>query len=61
MLQEEVIISVMKGPRTFTREDVVEINCRGGIISVRPTLLDLVLENGARIGGTRRVYEEERF
>ena len=31
---EEVMVSVMKAPKTFTREDVVEINCHGGILSV---------------------------
>jgi len=47
-IQEEVMVSVMKAPKTFTREDVVEINCHGGIVSVNRTL-QLVLENGARL------------
>ncbi|MBM7704218.1 tRNA uridine-5-carboxymethylaminomethyl(34) synthesis GTPase MnmE [Metabacillus iocasae] len=45
---EEVMMSVMKGPRTFTREDIVEINCHGGIVSVN-RVLQLVLANGARL------------
>lgn len=45
---EEVMVSVMKAPRTFTREDVVEINCHGGIVSVN-RVLQLVLKNGARL------------
>jgi tRNA modification GTPase len=45
---EEVMISVMKAPRTFTRENVVEINCHGGLVSVNK-VLQLVLENGARL------------
>lgn len=45
---DEVIVSVMKAPKTFTREDVVEINCHGGYISVK-RILELVLENGARL------------
>ncbi|MBO8164804.1 MAG: tRNA uridine-5-carboxymethylaminomethyl(34) synthesis GTPase MnmE [Brevibacillus sp.] len=45
---EEVLVSVMKAPRTFTREDVVEVNCHGGFISVQ-RVLDLLLENGARL------------
>ena len=45
---EEVMVSVMKAPRTFTREDVVEINCHGGIVSVN-RVLELVLTNGARL------------
>lgn len=45
---EEVMVSVMKGPKTFTREDVVEINCHGGILSVN-RVLQLVITNGARL------------
>src|SRR5690606_35752428 len=45
---EEVMVSVMKAPRTFTREDVVEINCHGGLVSVN-RVLQLVLTNGARL------------
>lgn len=45
---EEVLVSVMRAPRTFTREDVVEVNCHGGIVSVE-RVLDLILENGARL------------
>ena len=42
------MLSVMKKPRTFTREDVVEINCHGGIVVVNQ-LLQLVLRQGARL------------
>ncbi|KSU81677.1 tRNA modification GTPase [Fictibacillus enclensis] len=45
---EEVMVSVMRGPRTFTREDVIEINCHGGIVSVN-RVLQLVLSHGARL------------
>lgn len=45
---EEVLVSVMRAPRTFTAEDVVEINCHGGMISVR-RVLDFVLKTGARL------------
>jgi tRNA modification GTPase len=45
---EEVMVSVMRAPRTFTREDVVEINCHGGIVSVK-SVLDLVLAQGVRM------------
>lgn len=45
---EEVLVTVMRGPRSFTREDVVEISCHGGFVSVRK-VLDLVLEHGARL------------
>lgn len=42
---EEALVTVMRSPRTFTREDVVELNCHGGIISVRK-VLNLLLSNG---------------
>ncbi|HEX6922981.1 MAG TPA: tRNA uridine-5-carboxymethylaminomethyl(34) synthesis GTPase MnmE [Bacillales bacterium] len=45
---EEVMVSVMRGPKTFTREDVVEINCHGGLVSVN-RVLELVLSQGARL------------
>ncbi|MDZ5710596.1 tRNA uridine-5-carboxymethylaminomethyl(34) synthesis GTPase MnmE [Jeotgalibacillus haloalkalitolerans] len=45
---EEVMVSVMKGPKTFTREDVVEINCHGGVVSVN-RVLQLLLREGARL------------
>ena len=43
---DEVLVSVMKAPHTYTREDVVEINCHGGIISTRE-ILAATLEAGA--------------
>lgn len=45
---EEVMVSVMKGPKTFTREDVIEINCHGGLVTVNQ-VLQLVLRQGARL------------
>lgn len=45
---EEVMVSVMKGPKTFTKEDVVEINCHGGIVSANRVLKHVLL-NGARL------------
>ncbi|MCM3618235.1 tRNA uridine-5-carboxymethylaminomethyl(34) synthesis GTPase MnmE [Sutcliffiella horikoshii] len=45
---EEVMVSAMRGPKTFTREDVIEINCHGGLVSVNK-LLQLVLSRGARL------------
>jgi len=45
---DEVILTVMRAPRSYTREDVVEMNCHGGIVALRG-VLDLVLENGARL------------
>lgn len=45
---DEVLISVMLAPKTFTAEDVVEINCHGGI-STTNKVLELVLSNGAKL------------
>ncbi len=44
---DEVLVSVMRAPGTYTREDVVEINCHGGIVPLRETL-ELVLDGGGR-------------
>ncbi|WP_057979558.1 tRNA uridine-5-carboxymethylaminomethyl(34) synthesis GTPase MnmE [Caloramator mitchellensis] len=45
---DEVIVSYMKAPNTYTREDIVEINCHGGVVAVR-RVLATVLNNGARL------------
>lgn len=42
------MVSVLKAPRTFTREDVIEINCHGGIVTVNQ-VLQLALREGARL------------
>ena len=45
---DEVLIVFMQGPSTYTREDMVEIYCHGGIISVK-NILQLILNKGARL------------
>ena len=45
---DEVLISIMKAPRSFTTEDVVEINCHGGIATTNK-ILELLLLNGCRL------------
>ena len=45
---DEVLVSIMKAPKSYTKEDVVEINCHGGIISTNK-ILEIMLENGARL------------
>ncbi|MBQ8198733.1 MAG: tRNA uridine-5-carboxymethylaminomethyl(34) synthesis GTPase MnmE [Lachnospiraceae bacterium] len=45
---DEVMVSVMKAPKSFTMEDVVEINCHGGIL-VTKKILELVILQGARL------------
>ena len=45
---DEVLVSVMKSPKTFTKENVVEINTHGGV-SVTNKVLELLLENGCRL------------
>lgn len=47
-LAEEVMVSVMRAPKTFTREDIVEINCHGGLVSVN-RVLEIMLAKGARL------------
>lgn len=45
---DEVLISIMKAPKSFTMEDVVEINCHGGITTTNK-VLELLLNNGCRL------------
>lgn len=45
---EEVMVAVMRAPRTYTRENIVEINCHGGIMTVN-RILELTLTHGARL------------
>ncbi len=45
---DEVMVAVMKEPRTFTRENIVEINCHGGMVVVNQ-ILQLLLRQGARL------------
>lgn len=61
---DEALLSVMRAPRTFTREDVVEITCHGGLVPAKQ-VLDTVLENGARLAEpgefTRRAFLNGRI
>ncbi len=45
---DEVLVSIMKAPHTYTKEDVVEINCHGGFLPLRK-VLELALSQGARL------------
>lgn len=45
---DEVVVTLMKKPKSYTREDVVEINCHGGIIATTK-IMELCIESGARI------------
>src|SRR5882672_5883261 len=64
VIVDEVLLSVMRAPRTFTREDVVEISCHGGLLPAK-TVLDTLLENGARVAEpgefTRRAFLNGRI
>lgn len=61
---DEVLLSVMRAPRTFTREDVVEIACHGGVLPAK-MVLDVVLRAGARLAlpgeFTRRAFLNGRL
>ena len=45
---DEVMVSVLKKPNSFTTEDTVEINCHGGILVIN-RILDIIIKNGARL------------
>ncbi|UOE94137.1 tRNA uridine-5-carboxymethylaminomethyl(34) synthesis GTPase MnmE [Alkalihalobacillus sp. LMS39] len=45
---EEVMVTVLRGPKTFTRENIVEVNCHGGLVSVN-RVLQCLLQEGARL------------
>ena len=45
---DEVLVSIMKSPNTYTREDIVEINCHGGPVTLKRTL-EILLDSGARL------------
>lgn len=61
---DEVLLSAMKAPRTYTKEDVIEINTHSGYI-VMASILDLVLQQGARLADpgefTKRAYLSGRI
>ena len=61
---DEVLVSVMKGPKSFTTEDIVEINCHGGIATTKK-VLELLLLNGCRLAEpgefTKRAFLNARI
>jgi tRNA modification GTPase len=61
---DEVLVAVMRAPRTFTREHAVEITCHGGILTAK-MVLDAVLASGARMAEpgefTRRAFLNGRI
>lgn len=63
-LVDEVLVSVMRGPHSYTREDIIEINGHGGMMIVR-RILEIVLAQGARLAEpgefTRRAFLNGRI
>lgn len=61
---DEALVSVMRAPNSYTREDIVEINCHGGMVAVR-RILGLVLEQGAKLADpgefTKRAFLNGRI
>jgi len=61
---DEVLLSFMQAPYTYTREDVVEINAHGGLVSLR-NILELIIKKGARLANpgefTKRAYLNGRI
>lgn len=53
---DEVLVMVMKGPKTYTGENTVEIDCHGGVLAVKK-VLEAVLHAGARAADPGGVYE----
>ena len=61
---DEVLISVMRSPKTYTKEDVVEINCHGGIATTNK-ILEIILTKGVRLADqgefTKRAFLNGRI
>jgi tRNA modification GTPase len=61
---DEVILTVMRGPKSYTRQNVVEINCHGGMLPLRK-ILELVLKHGCRLAApgefTQRAFLNGRI
>lgn len=61
---DEVLLTVMRAPKSYTREDMIEINCHGGMVALR-AVLDLVLAKGCRLAYpgefTRRAFLNGRI
>lgn len=61
---DEVMVSFMKKPYTYTREDIVEINCHGSLVAVKE-ILHLLIKNGARLADagefTKRAFLNGRI
>lgn len=61
---DEVLVMLMRAPKTFTREDVVEINCHGGPVPLDAVLME-ILRNGARLADsgefTKRAFLNGRI
>ena len=56
-LIDEVLVMLMRGPRSYTAEDTVEIDCHGGVLVMRK-ILETVVKNGARLGTRSRALGE---
>jgi len=61
---DEALVTLMRAPNTYTREDVVEISCHGGMVSVR-SILEIVIRQGARLADpgefTKRAFLNGRL
>lgn len=61
---DEVLVSFMKGPRSFTAEDTIEINCHGGVVATK-RILEEVIKGGARVADpgefTKRAFLNGRI
>ncbi len=64
ILVDEVLVSRMKGPKSYTTEDIVEVNCHGGYYTTK-RILEVILKNGARLAEigefTKRAFMNGRI
>jgi len=57
---DEVLVSYFKAPKSYTRENMCEINAHGGMVVLR-RILELCLKNGAYMAEPRRIYQKSFF
>jgi tRNA modification GTPase len=57
---DEVLLVAMLAPKSYTRENMIEIHAHGGYVAMR-RILHLVLDSGRQACGTRRVHQESIF
>ncbi len=57
---DEVLVMIMRGPKTYTGEDTVEIDCHGGVLAMK-RVLETVIQKRVQDRGTGRIYQKSAF